>query len=544
MLADGRTVPDGEVLDAEVCVIGAGPSGITIALELSSAGIDVILIERGDRKPHVPRAVPDTVLNVGIPYDVADSRAFEVGGTAHTWGVKTPLGDGFGRFRELDPEDFEARSWIPMSGWPFDKRHLDPLYRRARSLLDWNQAESSEKDLPNHRIDHPMRDTGASVAQRTFLFGNPGVFPGEMSRKLEVAGSVLVLTNSAAREIRSDGSGPHVSSIEVMTAGDHSYRVRAKAYVVAAGGIETPRLLLASRSRHSNGIGNTNDLVGRYFMEHPHYDSGVLITKQNPVVFGRRDFHSIRLHNGVPMQPTYSLSEDVVRSEELNRSVFRFDSVPIGYISLPKEARLSLEAAGELRRTLRKRSRPASGYLSAVKSAARGAADITQLAISRGVEQLRAESGDRWFRMVVMSEQSPNRDSRVGLIDERDRLGMPMGALNWQLTTEDLVSMRRSQELIAEQLAADGHPNSRSFLREGQLPKRLIGGHHHMGTTRMSVSPRRGVVDSDSRVHGVDNLYVAGSAVFPTSGYANPTLTLLALTLRLGDHLKGELSSG
>lgn len=540
MLADGRTVPNGELLDTDVCVVGAGMSGITLAVELAAAGIDVVLLERGDRTPSVPRTRPDTVENIGIPYDVAASRAFELGGTAHTWGVRTPLGDGFGRLRELDPEDFESRSWIPHSGWPFGKDHLSPYYRRARSLFDSGQEPRA--DLPNEAIDEPTPvGFAADVEERTFLFANPGGFPGELRRRLEQSTAVIVLTNSTASEIKCDGSGPHVSSVEVKTSTTHSYTVRAQAYVLASGGIETPRLLLASRGRHPGGIGNTHDLVGRFFMEHPHYDSGVLITSRGAKVFGRDTFHGMRLENGVPFQPTFSLPEPVVRQEGLNRSVFRFDAVPVGYVSVDKKAIHSLEAAGQLRRSITKRSRPESGYLPTTKTAVKGVHQIARLAMSRGIERLRADADDRWFRMVVMAEQQPNPSSRVELRYERDRVGVPIGTLDWQLTGQDLASMQRSQQLMSTRLMEEGQRGARSLLRDGQLPTRLIGGHHHMGTTRMHPSERQGVVDPDGRVHGVGNLYIAGSGVFPTSGYANPTLTLLALTLRLGDQLTRQV---
>ncbi len=151
--------------------------------------------------------------------------------------------------------------------------------------------------------------------------------------------------------------------------------------------------------------------------------------------------------------------------------------------------------------------------------------------------------GTRVYRVMCRSEQVPNPESRVTLSDELDAFGVPRARLDWRLTEQDVDTIRRGQMFLAAELARAG-------LGRMQLPEEegfgwdqyVLGGHHHMGTTRMALDPRKGVVDADCRVHGIENLYLAGSSVFPTGGFANPTLTLVALAARLADHVRRVLS--
>jgi choline dehydrogenase-like flavoprotein len=138
----------------------------------------------------------------------------------------------------------------------------------------------------------------------------------------------------------------------------------------------------------------------------------------------------------------------------------------------------------------------------------------------------------------TQAEQAPNPDSRITLGNDRDRYGVPRPVLDWRMTSADLESIRRSEDLIAAELELAGFGRIERRLNEEDPPVVFEGNHHHMGTTRMHPDPKRGVVDADGRVHGVRNLYVTGTSVFPTGGYINPTYTVVALAIRLGDHLK------
>lgn len=540
MLADGRTVPADETIETEVCVVGAGPAGIAIARELSQAKVEVVLLERGPDPRVEPPQNADTAINVGIPYRVGRSRMFAFGGATHRWHIHTALGDGYGRLRELDVEDFESRAWIPNSGWPIDRDQLDPFYRRARSLFDLPEPPPTE-----HSMNNSAFSANETVEARMFYFANPGVIAGEMRRNLENSLHALLLCNSTATEIETDRTTGAVTSVKVSTNSEHSYTVEARFFVLAGGGIENPRLLLSSRSSISTGVANRHDLVGRYFMEHPHYSSGYLIPSSTDT-FVDTHSHDIFLQDGVPMQRKYGLSEDVIELNGLNRSVFYLSAEPITVkldaVRYSDTAIQSLEASRGLYQAVRGRkwSQDATRDLWATL---RGVHHLGNHVTRRLITGFHAWRGDDrytrpylfWIR--AMAEQVPNPASRVRLGEAKDEFGVPLAELDWRLTDQDTASMRKTQELFGKAQVSAGHREVGSFLEGRERPAFLAGGNHHMGTTRMAASPRRGVVDADCKVHGHDNLFVAGSSVFPTGGYANPTLTLLALALRLSDHV-------
>ena len=540
MFADGRSVPSGEVIQTSVCVIGGGAAGLAIARELGAAGLEVVLLERGpDRGPAKP---PDTVLNVGLPYDLDDSRWFEVGGALQRWRVHTPLGRGFGRMRELEAIDFERRDWVPHSGWPFAKDHLDPFYARARKMFDTPWPSEAPEQLWDSTLDTgPFATSG--LVTRVFYFSNPGVFPGPIWRSVSNSDRIVALTNAAAVELRSHASGNAVTSLAVRTAQDHAFEVEAETYVVAAGGIEAARLLLVSRDCHVDGVGNAEGLVGRYFMEHPHYASGQLIPASR-AAFEDPSHFAIHLHGDVPLQKKYTLPEATVRQEGLLGCTFRFEAKPV--TDSDHTLRYSERALNRIdtaTAAVRAAVRREQGVGPAVRASIVGAPHIARHLANRSRVRLgRARGRTRYlepqsFWIRAMAEQVPNPDSRVRLRRDRDPLGVPLVDLDWRMTEQDRLSMGRSQDLLAAAVSRTGN-RVESLLDGRELPPALSGGMHHMGTTRMHDSPRMGVVDRHGRVHGVSNLYIAGSAVFPTVGYANPTLTLLALSLRLADRIR------
>ena len=544
MLADGRTVPQDEVVRTDICVIGAGPAGIAVSRELTKAGLEVLLLERGPDQREGPPVPADSATNVGIPYDVNRALLSGVGGATHRWHLDTPLGSGFGRIRELDDVDFDVRSWVARSGWPISKDHLRPFYPRARSLF----SSAWPSDTPESEWDSEFKNdsfANETVETRIFHFVNSGVFAGELRHELEISQNVLLLSNSAVTEICCDESPRAVSSVKVMTSPSHTYTVVARAYVLACGGVESPRLLMASRSRHSNGLGNGYDLVGRFFMEHPHYPSGYVVPK-NRVVFSDTQKYAVFMHGDIPAQRKYGLKDDLIEAEQLTRCVFRLEAKPfsekLGAVGYSEASTRSLQAVRRVHSDVVTR-RWSSDLIRDVKIVGRAPHHVGRYVLHRAAVRAGRKLGltryteSQVFRIRAMAEQVPNPDSRIALVERRDEFGVPMAALDWRLTEQDMASMRRTQQLFGRALLSDGHRLVESYLEDRELPPNLRGGDHHMGTTRMADSPRQGVVDRDCRVHGVDNLFVAGSSVFPTAGYANPTLTLLALAIRLADFI-------
>jgi choline dehydrogenase-like flavoprotein len=547
MLLDGRSVRSGEVLRFDVCVIGAGPAGILLAGELGVAGCRVLLLERGDAEWN-GKDRPNTAFNVGLDYDPGYARTFGFGGSANEWNVHTPWGDDFCRLREMDDEDFLAREWVPYSGWPFDKAHLRPFYDRAWSLIGYGSLPERREDLCQHELNkNPFSDPQGIIEESLFLFFRYPI-PAARKRLLE-SEAVTVMTNSTAVEIRSDESLSTVSSLRVASAPSNTFCVDARHFVLAAGAIENARLMLASRSRQAKGVGNEHDVVGRFFLEHPHYTAGILFP-EDPALLTDPVNYAIHMHDRVRLQKKYVLTERAVRAHELLRSCFLFEARPLNArirrAYYGGSATRSINAAANVSRAVLGRPRASDAYVE-FKHALVGIHHVGRFAVDLAVDRtgrpprFRRPTLPQILKISVMAEQAPNPRSRVRLSEARDAYGVPIARVNWQLTDKDFDSMHRSQTVFAQALLAAGHRRVDSVVKRSSLPPQLTGGPHQMGTTRMSDSPRYGVVDRNCRVHGVDNLYVAGSSVFPTVGYANPVMTIMALTMRLAAHLRDDL---
>jgi choline dehydrogenase-like flavoprotein len=276
--------------------------------------------------------------------------------------------------------------------------------------------------------------------------------------------------------------------------------VRAQLFVLATGGIENARLLLASNDVQAAGLGNGRDLVGRYFMEHPHLVAGALLRSSEQVSI---DFYRAREAGQIQVAGLLVPSAALQRREKL----LAFGSFLSPSAELP----------------------PFESALSRLVT---------------GMDRPGEEPASRAFFFMNECEQAPNAASRVRLDEDRDALGVPRVKLEWRLSNLDRESLRRGHELLAHALGRAGLGRFQVMLDAEDLswPAGMTGGRHHMGTTRMHASPQHGVVDPDARVHGVANLYVAGSSVFPTSGASNPTLTIVALSLRLAERIREVLA--
>ena len=541
MIVDGRSVTEDAVLRFDVCVIGAGPAGMLIARELAGKGISVSLLERGDAGSGDRRT--RTARNGGLDYDVGHSRGFGLGGTAHKWNLATPWGRRFARFRELDEADFVPRDWVPHSGWPFGKSELRPFYDLAWSSLGWPELRGGPDALCSHGTSaNPFQDSDGIIQQSLFVLSSP-LFTGQLRTDLAGSASATVLTNSTVVDIRCDASASQVSSVRVATQRAKRFSVEARIFILAAGGIENPRMLLASRSRHREGLGNGHGLVGKFFMEHPLFNSGVLHPKDLGAFDDSTNFN-YHLHGDIGVRMNYVLDEDLVHRRRLLRSCFIFEHMSLDarnqrmYAS--ESAERSVQAAANVRAALMGRPR-ASSIAKEIRRAALGIHHVAGFGFELTREKVlrrlnRHHRVPPLFRIFATAEQVPDSNNRVRLIHAKDEFGVPMAQLDWRLTDQDVDSYERSQGQLAERLAAAGLGSIDSLVKRTSLPPGLTGTHHHMGTTRMSDDPRDGVVDSNCLVHGVSNLYVTGTSVFPTGGYANPTLTVMALALRVARH--------
>ncbi len=516
---------EGEGVAADVCIIGAGPAGLVLALELQAHGVRVCLVESGT----TGLSRRGNELSKGenadrLYYVLQQSRRIGFGGSSLGWDpVEGP------RMRPLDPIDFEARAAIPHSGWPFGAADLDDHYKRAADLLSLPPfPHPAEVDLDQLHRHLPL---GPDVATTVFQFGEHDAIVG----LLEQVGScerIDLRLQTAVLELLTSADGTRLEGVLAVDADGRPLRIDAPQVVLAAGGIENARLLMLSRRHDPRGIGNDHDLLGRFFMEHLHARTGI-VRLDEPLPL---DEFSLYLHHRPapgepPIRGKIRLAEDVLRREGLPNTVWWMNP------SLDNLLSDSGRALVDLRESV-KRRRVAAGTGERVQVVATHPLRSLR-AYQAGVARRRKGVGSHIgvLHLHLMAEQVPNPESRVLLGRRHDRFGRPVARLDWQLSERDLWGIRRTQELLDEAFRAAGLGRVEQHLGEEAPPALLGGGHHHMGTTRMSTDPSSGVVDADGRVHGVENLFVTGSSVFPTGGSANPTLTILAMAYRLADHL-------
>jgi choline dehydrogenase-like flavoprotein len=521
VFADARGVPGGSLITADVCIVGAGAAGITIARELRTRRLRVVVLESGGFAPDevTQRLYAGEVRE--RPYfalEAERTRTRCFGGSTHRWA---------GECRPLDSLDFEPREWVPDSGWPFGLAHLLPFYDRAQTVCQLGPFAYAGADWSARGADLiPFH--GERVLSRALHYSPPTRF-GEVYRdEIGQAGTVVAYLGANVVDLETPTPPDRVKTVRVACLSGSTFRVQARAFVLCAGGVENARLLLMSNSVQPAGLGNAHDQVGRYFMEHLYLDRAATILARGASV---GDFYtSGRCWAGRRVRGVLALGPEVQRRERLtNFCAFIVEEEP----------REALAWCWSLLAALRRRpGRP--GALAQLRNAV---AFVGTAAAARARAAGSGRRGERrpmrLYALKQAMEQAPNPGSRIVLGQERDQLGCPRVALHWRLTAVDKRSAHRAHEILGEELTRAGAGRFRSSLgREvDPWPSELRGARHHMGTTRMHPDPRRGVVDADCRVHGIANLYVAGSSVFPTSGTANPTLTIVALALRLADHL-------
>ena len=532
MLSDFLEMDEGLHLRTDVCIVGAGPAGITLARKLANQGHAVCLLESGGEDFEQDTQSLYSGASVGMTYyPLENVRLRFFGGTIHIWG---------GRCAPLDDIDFERRDWVAYSGWPFRADALADYYRNAHGILRLGRYEYDER---------LWRDTGAlrppfdeRLLRTRFWQFDEREEPYILKHCNDLAGdeNVNVVLHANAVHIQADSNARSVKHIRISTLDGKQGRVSAAYYVLACGGIENPRLLLSSTDVEAGGIGNGLDQVGRYFMEHPHCRAGYLDSTQAYALWAA--LRKRRLADNVAVAPVLLPTASLQREKQILNSALAFKLQRHPRRGVPTITKLYQHLTRELAPDRRGRR------LYYTYRALRGRFDRS---LRPAVEYALSALGATGLALIVRAEQAPNPQSRVRLSNRKDILGLPSPELDWRLTSQDKDTVR----VIADTLQSEfkrlgmGELQKSDWLQEPSLewPVDLsignhpIGGYHHMGTTRMSVDPATGVVDADCRVHNYRNLYVAGSSVFPTSGWANPTLTIIALSLRLADHLDTRL---
>jgi choline dehydrogenase-like flavoprotein len=527
MLIDVRSVPTGTVIETEVCIVGAGAAGITLAREFINSSFRVVLLESGGAE--LEQATQDLYAgsDIGRPYEMFPaSRLRYFGGTTNHWGrvwCDMP-----------NPLDFEEREGVPYSGWPFSLSYLEPWYRRAQPVLKFGPSGYALSDWGIAPSDIPGPFRGPHFVCQVLQQAPATRFGREYAPELRRARNLSVYLHANGLRFDTSENGGAVRQVNVGVLPDGRFTVRARMYILAAGGIENARLLLLSESEAGIGLGNDQDLVGRFFMLHLEY-SGGNIDLTDPYVglafqTGEQGAQYNRLGATRRFVSYISLSDETRRQLKLPNLKVRFQ-----YPRIPE--------VDALARLISRTDRGAD-ILHDLGSVIREFPGIATYITRRMIYgRNRPPVPMASIPLNCTSEQMPNPHSRIGLGKDLDVFGMRKVIVDWQLTAEDQRGMATGNRLLGAELGRAGFGRLRSTVPEddSEWPSDMRGDQHHMGTTRMHRDPSMGVVDENCRVHGVANLYVAGSSVFPTGGTFNPTLTIVALALRLADHIKERL---
>ena len=535
---------------ADLCVIGAGPAGIAIARAFIGTSTTVCLIEGGglageDRS----QSLYDGTSAGNTPFDAGTSRMRVFGGSCTLWGGGCiPLADS----------DLEPRDWVPDSGWPLRYADLAPWYAKAREFCRIDPAHGFDQGTFEGPTPRPPLDLDPE-AMVNFIFARSPITFGEAYRDLLAqAPNITVLLHANVMALQATDNAGAVTDATIGSLDGRRGRVRARHYVLAAGGIENARILLLSDSVAPNGLGNDHDLVGRYFMDHPRGTIGSIRSSQADRLTRpyERSIGKVR----APIASEIGLSLDAQREyRTLNARVHPF--------AVEGEVPRGIRALRDVRAALRPPTRDEAALVEARLEAAlqNGPGGAMSLAVPQNLaisalrlglhigDVIRAVAlkvGDKptvvsdRVELVGFFEQAPNRDSRIMLDDKRDALGLRRVRVDWRLNELDRHTHRVLSAVAGNRLAQTcaGQFAPAPWTVDTHASSDVHGTAHHMGTTRMAEDATQGVVDTQGKVHGVANLHVAGSSVFPTGGWAFPTFTLIALSLRLAEELRALLA--
>ena len=515
MHTDARTLPNGTVLEADLCIVGAGASGITIAREFNNSSFRVLLLEGGGFE--FDQKVQDLYRGdiIGLPYFPLQAAAMHYfGGTTNHWA---------GWCSPYEAIDFAKRDWVPHSGWPITRADLEPYYRLAQPILDLGPYKWDAADWKNGDPQRaPLIGDSKWFWTKMWHFSPPTRFGTKYRDEIVKSPNIHLYTNANVVEVEANESVNAVQSVRIRSFDGKEYSARAKRFVLACHTIQNARLLLASNRQAKAGLGNDNDLVGRYFMEHFEMPSGELALSK-PESTGTKLYELEKI--GGPPRGEIAITPQAQRQYRVLHGTTSVEAGNYGDAVLSTFQFIDTVAMNEQRAW--------------EKSGRNGPPPLEKKAAASAP---RTTGPQRFYHLTTRQEQAPNPDSRVTLSSEKDALGVPRARLDWRVTDLDKHSMRVFYQLLGREMGrtSTGRVQIKEWLLSDDKtwPSFISGGWHHMGTLRMNTDPKQGVTDPNCRVHGINNLYIGGAAVYPTAGAVNPTFTLVALSLRLANHLK------
>jgi choline dehydrogenase-like flavoprotein len=563
MIVDTRRIPDGTTLSCDVVVVGSGPAGISLALQLADHGVQIVLLEAGGERysRREQKHFAGEVVNPDLQPPLDRYRIRQFGGGSNVWG---------GRCCPYDQIDFERRPWVPFSGWPINDATLERHYLRAHELLDIGEFRYDARDCLDDKCVAPLPGVTWDKINDTKIWrwSLPTNFRTKYRRQIDSLANLRLLLHASCLELRTTADGSRVTEALAGNGPERRITVRAKIFVLAAGGIESARLLMVSRDRHSGGLGNGYDQVGRYFQTHLYGTVAKIRYLGDPRTVR---YHFERSRDGIYVQHMFAVGPDVQRERQLLNfcAILHYPdfddpshgSAILSSMFLVKSLiahRLPAELVGK---ALDQKHGGTGDHKLAVKLVGQHLSNIAgdfgglpvfcwdwlrrRVLSRRKLPGVKVYNRQGEYHLLYSAEQQPNPDSCVMLSRELDDFGYNRVKSDWRYTERDIESIIKNHAIIADDIQASGNRHAVLDIDFENLAQRVRNstrlGTHHIGTTRMSEDPRTGVVDRHCRVHGISNLYIAGSSVFPTSSCMSVTLLIVAIALRVAATIRNEL---
>jgi len=550
----------------DLCVVGSGPAGAIVASELAGRGLSIAVLESGRARPGERGDRLREVESRGLA--IKDwSRERVLGGSSTTWA---------GLSSALDPIDLRPRPWLGTDGWPFERAELLPYYEAAAQRYRFPAlADFGPAGFGRLRARGTWQPRWSQLEEKVFLARSEPQDFGRECAAVWQRPDVTLLLDATVVELVSGAPGDAgttqaaagapapVHAARVRTSRG-AFEVRARAFVLAAGGIENARLLLVSRDACPAGLGNEHGRVGLGFMNHPKSYFGEVELAQPveeaPYWFGA-------LHGGFAGYAGLRLREERQRELGLANCYLRFEplfpwSDDLGVeslVTLVKRSRgfFARWKAGrrdevvELRdwsetgddSELQNRRPGARGAPGALGLAARAALHAPSVAQYAWFRLGRRRPKVRRVRLRNFLEMQPADANRVTLSERCDLHGVPLARVAHDSSALDRRSLVELQRVLREELRANALGELRGELAAAEPWPVDQDASHHLGATRMGRDARTSVVDAALRLHGAPNVWLAGGSVFPTAGCANPTWTIAALSIRLAQELARTLGA-
>ncbi|WP_051328700.1 FAD-dependent oxidoreductase [Geminicoccus roseus] len=539
MISDGL---DGlDEIRHDVCIVGSGPVGLSLAMELARKGKRVLLLESGHRKPDEDiQALSDaTIVDPAVHDDVLITVARRLGGTSNLWGA---------RCQPYDPIDFVPRPQAGEVDWPIRREDLLSFYDRA-----CHYANCGSPVFSRSLEGITCRDNRVDI-RRVERFSNKPIFQLAHAAELDGNAQIDIRLNATVVDIAFEGE--EATKVTVCRPDGARQAVPVRTVVLAMGGLESTRLMLSVQRREGHRFGGLDGPLGRNYMGHL-IGEVADVTFANDEIDRAFDFH-------VDEHGSYSRHRMIPSDEcQLNQGLLNVSFWPVvppvddpthqsGILSLAALA-MSIKPIGRLlvAEAIRRYHAPENmkrspHVVNVTKGLPSVLSYIPQFFYKRYFAEMRLpgfflRNPGRRYGLSYHAEQSPHPDSRVTLGDEVDRLGLPRLVVDLRFRREDGEALFRAHQVIRDWLQKTGLGSLVYRQPENETVDAIMSiashGTHQIGLARMGSDPRKAIVDADLRCFGTSNVYVAGSAVLPTSGQANPTLTAIALAVRLADHL-------